>query len=264
MLTLTDLDYLYGAIAPRPLLVVRLKDGWPPSGFEQIAATAATIYKLEQAEDALLALGPRNVTAALEASMPEGPRKLLITAARTLVPAPPPAGVVGSVKGLASRATADSATGLIWVVAEMDGYEQEFVDGGYKLTTWSFFNDNGEAQKGRVITPLLFKKQGERYQLTGIGTTRSTAGRGVHTFPFEPVEGTDLVDEGYYFGWHTGALRGPSNPGVVEFGDAPDALMVILTTDGQMTGQKPRIGATYRKQSAFRRRYSVMAVSTKQ
>jgi len=51
---------------------------------------------------------------------------------------------------------------------------------------------------------------------------------------------------------------------VAEFEDAPDALMIILTADGQMSGQNPKIGDTYRIQSQYRRRYSVMAVSKKQ
>ena len=51
---------------------------------------------------------------------------------------------------------------------------------------------------------------------------------------------------------------------LAEFEDSPDSLMIILTADGQMSGQKLEIGATYRVQSQFRRRYSVMAVSKKE
>ena len=39
----------------------------------------------------------------------------------------------------------------------MDGYDQEFFGQGYRLRSWSFFNDNGDAQKGRLITPLIFR-----------------------------------------------------------------------------------------------------------
>lgn len=261
--TKMDLDCLYGALAPRPLLTVWLKDGWPKSGFEQVTATASAIYKLQQAEDALLTLGPRDITEELEAATPDGIKKQLITAARPLLPTPPQPGIVGNVEGLKSRASADSASGLIWIVAEMDGYEQEFV-GGYRMQSWSFFNNNGDAQKGRLITPLLFRKQDGKYELTGVGTTRTNDGTGVQSFDFEPVQGTDTVDEGCFFGWHTGDLEGNHNPGVAEYQDAPDALKIILTADGQMTGQKPKIGDKYRIQSQFRRRYSVMAVSKKQ
>lgn len=264
LLTKTDLDCLYGALAPRPLLAVWLKDGWPKSGFEQVTTTASAIYKLQQAEDALLTLGPRDVTEELEAATPDGVLKQLIAGARPLLPTPPQPGIVGNVEGLKSRAAADSAAGLIWIVAEMDGYEQEFVYGGYRMESWSFFNDNGDAQKGRLITPLLLRKKDDKYELTGVGTTRTNDGTGVQSFDFEPVQGTDTVDEGYFFGWHTGDLEGNHNPGVAEFQDAPEALMIILTADGQMTGQKPKIGDTYRIQSQFRRRYSVMGVSKKQ
>lgn len=264
MLAKTDLDCLYAAIAPRPLLAVRLKSGWPRSGFEQLAATTSAVYKLQQAENAFLALGPRDVTEELEAGTPEGVQKQLIAAARTLVPTPPRPGIVGNVEGLKSRQTSDSASGLIWIVTEMDGYEQELVVSDYRLDNWSFFNDNGDAQEGRVITPLLFKRAEDKYELVGIGTTRTNAGTGVQSFPFEPVQGTDLVEEGCFFGWHTGDTEGNQNPGVAEFQDSPDCLMTILTADGQMTGQKLKVGATYRLQSQYRRRYSVMATSKRQ
>ena len=51
--------------------------------------------------------------------------------------------------------------------------------------------------------------------------------------------------------------------GVVEYEDAPDALMTILTADGQMGGQRLKVGATYRLQSQFRRQYSIRAESKK-
>jgi hypothetical protein len=263
MLAKTDLDLCYGAMAPRPLVVVRLKDGWSRSGFEQVTATASGIYGLCMAEAALLTLGPREVTEEREAATPEGVQRLLVAAARTLVPTPPTPGIVGTLDELKSRVTTDSASGLIWIVNEKSGYDQEFTGEGYGLTTWSFFNDNGDAQKGRVITPLIFKKEGDKYVLIGIGATRTNDGSGVQTFPFETAEGMASVGEGYFFGWHTGDTAGNRNPGVVEFQDAPDALMTILTADGQMEGQKLKVGATYRLQSQFRRHYSIMAESRK-
>ncbi len=257
------LDRLYGAIAPRPLVVARLKNGQPRSGFEQVATTASTIYKFHQADAALLTLGPRDATEQLEADLPEGIQKQLIAAARTFLPTPPQPGLVGTADVVKSRRVVDSAVGLIWIVAEMSGYEQEFTDGGYRLRTWSFFNDNGDAQQGRVVTPLIFQKQGDKYRLTGIGQTRTNAGTGAQTFSFETAEGTDTVGEGHFFGWHTGNLKGSLNPGVIEYEDAPDALMTILTADGQMVGQTLKIGEMYRLQSQFRRQYSVMAASKK-
>ena len=259
--TKTDLDCLYGAIAPRPLVLVRLKDGWPKTGFEQVAATASAVYKLQKADGVLLTLGPRDATEQLQQKTPEGVQKQLVAAARALVPAPPTPGIVGNLEGLKSRATTDSAAGLIWVAAELGGYEQEFAAPGFQLKTWSFFNDNGAGQKDYVITPLLFKKEGERYKLTGVGTTRTNAGTGLQTFPFESVEGTDEVGDDYFFGWHTGDGKGKQNAGVVEFEDAPDCRMVILTGDGAMEGQKLKVGAGYRLQSQYPRRYSIMATA---
>ena len=77
------------------------------------------------------------------------------------------------------------------------------------------------------------------------------------------VAGTATVGEDYFWGWHDGSWDGKPNAGVVEFENAPDARMIILTADGQMDGQKLKLGATYHTQSEFRRRYSVMAVSKK-
>ncbi len=162
LLTVTDLDYVYAAVAPRPLVLVRLTDGWPRSGFDQVAARAAAVFQLHNAVDSLLALGPRDVTEELEAAAPAGVRKSLIAAARTLVPTPPTPGLVGTVDVLKSRATVDSASGLIWLIAETSGYDQELAGSGYRLQTWSFFNDNGDAQKGRAITPLIFRQRGRR------------------------------------------------------------------------------------------------------
>jgi len=263
LLDQTDLDRVYAAVAPRPLLLVRLKDGWPRSGFDQVVETATAAYALEKADESLLALGPREVTEEREAGLPEGVQRQLIAVARTLVPAPPQPGIVGNLEGLKGRSNVDSAAGLIWIVAEMDGYEQTFVDEGYRLESWSFYNDNGDAQKGRLITPLIFRAEGDKYQLTGIGKTRTNDGSGVQTFDFEPAFGTAEAGEDHYFGWHTGDAETANNPGVVEYQDSPDARMVILTSDGQMNNQPLKLGESYRQQSEFRRRYSVMAVSKK-
>ena len=40
----TDLDFCYGAIAPRPLVVVRRKEDWPKTGFDQVVTRASQIY----------------------------------------------------------------------------------------------------------------------------------------------------------------------------------------------------------------------------
>lgn len=263
LLQVCDLDLCYAAVAPRPLLLVRQKDGWPRSGFEQVAATAASVYQLCQAETELLVLGPRDVTEDLERAANAGIQKALISAARTLLPTPPQAGVVGTVDQLTSRSNVDSAAGLIWIVAEMSGYDQEFVDDNYSLQSWSFFNDNGAAEKGRVITPLIFRMEGDKYVLTGIGKTRTNEGTGLQSYEFEAAYGAGRVGENYFFGWHTGDCDGVHNPGVIEYQDAPDARMIILTADGQMNNQQPAVGNVYRVQSQFPRQYSVMAVSKK-
>jgi dienelactone hydrolase len=259
-----DLDLLAAAIAPRPLLLVHRKDAWPRAGIDRILETARPAYGREQADDALVGLGSREVPVRLESAKPDSVQRQLLDAASTLMPAPPTPGVVGNLDGLKSRPATDSAVGLIWIVSEMDGYEQELAGNEFRLKTWSFFNDNGAAQQGRMATPVILKQQGDMFVLTGIGEPRCNDGSGLQTFVFEPVQGTDVVGDGYFFGWHTGDLQGHRNPGVIEFGDAPDSLMTILTASGAMTDQRLSIGNTYRRQSQYRRRYSVMAVAKRE
>jgi dienelactone hydrolase len=264
MLTVTDLDYCFAALAPRPLVVARLIDGWPESGFEQVRAIASHVYALDESEDSLIVLGPRGISKEQEDIMPDGLKKQLVTAARALMPTPPTPGVVGTKERLRSRKVVDSAGGIVWVASQIDGYDQQFVDGGYRLDTWSFFNDNGTAQAGRVITPLIFRKEGDRYVLTGIGRTQTNSGTGLQSFPFEPVEGTSEVGAGYYFGWHTGDLDGNQNAGVAEFEDNRRDRMTILTLDGGLSNQKIAVDNTYRVQSEFARAYSIHAVSKRE
>jgi dienelactone hydrolase len=259
LLTETDLDCVYAAIAPRPLVVIRPKDSWSRAGFDQLVETAATVYELRQAEDAFRALNWRDVTPEFIAGLPDGIPKQLIAAAQPLLPTPPQPGTVGTVDGLQSRGAVDGASGLICVVAEMAGCEQEFTGGPRTLQTWRFFNDNGDAQKGRTITPLILRKQDSLYEVVAIGTPRVNAGTGAQSFAFEPVEGSASVGPGCFFGWYTGDLQRHHNAGVIEFDDAADAQMILLTADGQMVDQTVKLGAKYREQSRYRRCYSVWA-----
>ncbi|NQT36964.1 MAG: hypothetical protein HQ581_05720, partial [Planctomycetes bacterium] len=222
ILAKTDLDYCFAALAPRPLLLARVIDGWPESGSNQVTTTATGVYSLyEGSGDAITTLGLRGATKEQEEAMADGVRKQLIAAARSIMPAPPEPGVVGTRQGLKSRQTVDSAAGVVWIVSELGGFPQEFVDGGYRLDTWSFYNDNGAAQQGHLVTPLIFKITDKAYELTGIGKTQTNAGTGLQSFPFEVVQGSDEVAAGYLFGWHTGDLAGNQNPGAVEFEDTP-------------------------------------------
>ncbi len=263
LLTVTDLDYLFAAIAPRPLLIARLADG-PTAGFQQIAERTAEVYGLLGAEKSLLTVGSNGLALAVRKSLPPGVQRQIADAAVELLPEPHAPGILGTVEGLQSRPTTDTTAGIIWIVCRIDGYEGAFLDGGYRLKTWSFFNDNGTAQQGRAVTPLIFKQQGSAYRLIAVGKTRTNDGDGLQPFEFEPVEGTDAVEAGCYFGWHSGDLAGNVNAGVVEYGDDPRCTMTILTADGQTGGQKIVAGKTYRMHLQLPRRYSVLAVSQRE
>jgi dienelactone hydrolase len=263
MLTKADLDEFYAALAPRPLVLAKLKDGWPKAGFEQVAATAKAAYGLEGKGDALVVVSPREDLKQREDRMPEGVQKLLVGVARTMLPAPPTPGMIGARELLKPRLVPDSASGLICLVSVLGGVEQEFVDGGYRLKTWSFVNDNGPAQKGLFVTPMIFKKEGNAYKLTGIGKARANSGEGLQEFPFDLVAGGDAVGAGYFFGFYNGDPAAKANAGVVEFDEEPKDRITILTADGQMDGQKMAVGSVYREHSNYPRAYSIQAVSAR-
>ena len=259
ILTKTDLDYYYAAIAPRPLVLVGLAGiDFPESGFKQVAATAAGVYRLHGEADGLCVLHARELTEDLEKKTPDALRKQLLAAARALLPPLPPPGAVGTSEGLRSRALVDSSPGVLWAVTEISGCQPQ-LPSGHRLATWSFFNDNSPAQKGRVITPLVFRNTEDGFELTGVGKTRANTGAGLQTFAFEPVAGTDLVGPGYCFGWHTGDLSGPKNAGVAEYDDGTSDWMAILTADGETPNQKIQLGKTYRIKLLVPRTYSIQA-----
>lgn len=255
----TDWDLFYAALAPRPLLLAKLKEGWPKAGFQEVASAVRSAYRLQGCENALVAVSPREILAEREKAMPEGVPRSLVAIARNILPPPPSPGMIGSHELLKPRAVVDSADGLVWLVAVQGGVEQEFVDGGYRLTTWSFVNDKGAAQQGRYVTPLIFKKEGNAYRLTGVGRARANAGTGLQTFPFETVAGSDVVGDGYFFGFFTGDPAGKTNAGVVEFDDGPRDRMTILV------GSSPKLAVDtlYQEQTSYPRTYSIEAVSSK-
>ncbi len=256
-----DLDFGFAVLAPRPLVVARLKEGWPKSGFAQVAATTAAAYRFTGTPGALVALGLRDPIDERMARLPDGAARQTAAVAKTILPAPPVPGVAGIKDALRSRDGVDSATGLVWVFSAVGGEEQEFCDGGYRLDTWSYFNDNGPAQRGLAMTPLVFKREANAYRLTGIGKTRVNAGSGLQTFPFEVVQGSDQVGAGYFFGFYTGDTAGKPNAGVVEYNDDYQDRMIILTLDGAMDHQKVALGQVYRENSRWPRAYSIQAVS---
>ncbi|MDW8038186.1 MAG: hypothetical protein RMI90_09120 [Thermoguttaceae bacterium] len=82
-------------------------------------------------------------------------------------------------------------------------------------TSWAFYNDNGTAQCGRQVEPVILKKVGtESWVITGVGqpiTTPATMS-GVQSFPFILASGSSVVGPGYTF-----AHRDLNNAGSIEF-----------------------------------------------
>ena len=120
--------------------------------------------------------------------------------------------IPGETKGfpLRSRTQTDGASGSIFVFPTIP-----FTQDGRALT-WTFFSNDG-GTVGRTLTPLLFRKSGDAYEITGIGTTRTNAGTGEQPFDFSLAAGTDTVQAGvHYFGFKDGSDTA-DNKGVIEW-----------------------------------------------
>jgi dienelactone hydrolase len=264
LLEVTDLEYFFAALAPRPALVVRWGNPstWPAAGYERIADLAGRVYRLLDAGPAFAVARPDELPAAAGAAPVAGDiQTLLRDAARALLSAPNQSGQVGGPEALVPRQNLDTAPGVIWVLGEGCGQGQEFAGTGARLTRWSFYNGRGPGEKGRAITPLIFRRQGQGYVLTGVGQTRINDGTGRQTHDFAVAAGRDTVGEGYYFGCFGGAGAGPVNAGVIEFDDGTEDAIDLLTLDGQTPNQALRLGALYQAKARLPRTYSVQAVS---
>ncbi len=99
-----------------------------------------------------------------------------------------------------------------------------------RVLTWAFFDDRNA---GRSVTPLLLKKTGTAcFTVTGIGSTRESAGSGLQSFPFETIAGSEHLAPGYTFGFVNRAystnanqlVPGLPNTGVICF-DRPSAAI---------------------------------------
>ncbi len=120
--------------------------------------------------------------------------------------------ITGETRGfpLQDRANLDGASGSIFVFPTIP-----FTQDG-RAMTWTFFSDTGAAA-GRTITPLLFRKSGDAYEITGIGTTRTNAGTGEQAFDFDLTAGSDGVQAGvHHFGFKDGNNTA-NNKGVIEW-----------------------------------------------
>jgi hypothetical protein len=84
------------------------------------------------------------------------------------------------------------------------------------VTQWSFYNDNGATQGGRTLEPIILKKSGTNWVVTGVGAAVTTPASlsGTMTFPFTLVAGSGLVGPGYTFAHHD-----TINAGTIEYTD---------------------------------------------
>jgi hypothetical protein len=115
---------------------------------------------------------------------------------------------------LSDRVGVDADVGRV-IVHDSDAGSSAFASEGV-VDQWSFFNDNGSAQAGQHVTPLILKPNGSGWEITGVGQTRTADGNGPQTFDFDLVEGSRFVGPGYSFGWKDGGRNGDNNAGTIE------------------------------------------------
>ena len=84
-----------------------------------------------------------------------------------------------------------------------------------RVTEWTM--RAGGYTGNREITPLIFRQAADgRFEITGIGATRTIAGGAAGAFAFDLQSGSDATGAGYFFGWKDGSAFG-DNGGVIAF-----------------------------------------------
>lgn len=133
----------------------------------------------------------------------------LLALALLIAAAPAAASVVGP--SLINRPSVDGAANYMFLYE--DGNPPAFTTPGL-VTSWSFYNDNGTASGNRTLEPIILRKHGGGWEVTGVGATVTTPASmsGVQTFSFDPVDGSAFVGPGYTFAHHD-----LGNPGSIEY-----------------------------------------------
>jgi len=169
---------------------------------------------------------------------------------------------------------APNADTLTVPTAQRDGnfiQSQTQVDGGVgnmfvgdaftktgRMTGWSLWA--GAGTTGRTVTPIIFRETGDgRFEITGIGASRTISSTGPQSFDFGLASGSDSVGAGYYLGWKDGSTTA-DNAGVINFGSSGDTVRWF----GPEQGQRGHVvvGRSLAPVSNFPRTYSIEAEVT--
>jgi hypothetical protein len=157
--------------------------------------------------------------------------------------------IPGETRGfpLQNRATTDGASGSLFVFPEIP-----FTRDG-RVLTWTLFSDAGDAT-GRTITPLLFRKVGSTYEITGIGETRTNAASGEQSFEFGLGAGSDAVQAGVHYPGFKDGSNTANNQGVIEWDNSTGNTIVWF--GGGHAGNLA-IGNAFTPNLTLKRTYSV-------
>lgn len=110
---------------------------------------------------------------------------------------------------IVNRSEIDAAAGAIFV--ELDGFTQ-----AGEVSSFAFYNDD-PGTAGRQLTPLLFEQIGNEFLIRGVGASVANAGTGEQNFAFQLMEGSNLVEPGWFFGYKNGTDEDATTVGIAEF-----------------------------------------------
>jgi hypothetical protein len=121
-----------------------------------------------------------------------------------------PAETVGN--PLVAAPLTDGASGSIFVL--LDPFTQPGT-----VTDWGLYDFEAPPPPPTAqVTPVIYQQVPGGWQITGIGTPRTTTGAGAQSYPFGLTAGSAAVGPGSFLGWKDGGL-GNDNTGVIEWFD---------------------------------------------
>ncbi|MCA9217531.1 MAG: CotH kinase family protein, partial [Planctomycetales bacterium] len=99
-----------------------------------------------------------------------------------------------------------------------------------RVTEWTFYSE-----RTAPVTPLIVRKIGDAFEITGVGRPQTSDGSGTQTFPFDLQSGSDAVDpDGYYFAFKDGD-NDVDDRGVIVYDNSSDHQ--VLRLNGPFAGR---------------------------
>ncbi|HYW78385.1 MAG TPA: hypothetical protein VE890_02375, partial [Thermoguttaceae bacterium] len=125
-----------------------------------------------------------------------------------------------------------------------------------RVTKWSTYGGDFTGSATRDVTPVIFKLVDGRYEITGIGTTRSLLASQGETFDFGLVAGSDAVKSGYYLGWKDGSPTA-DNRGAIGYVSGGSTVRYLGNIQG--AAGNVQVGLALSSVSSYSKTYAINA-----